>query len=518
MVSVHMEKKNPRRQLHNLSQSARKFLASPFQKAEPDEGMFRFYRERDAESNKETTPPENEVIDLCCFWAVEFYTPSHMNALLTNIRRIGWDEEGFRGLKDIREWADRSREHPKGGGWQNLGRIGSSGTNDMTGKHVHPDALPPPHVSEISGRLFSISSSLACVIMMFRLQKDFGTGFDTALRTERETCYSKISPHTQAIHEPAMQKMDHIRQIRNEIRSTVTKWFSTNLPGLFSSGLLEGEMPTCEFVTLRMTDPFPSTDHPVPYFLRLLGLDSGFDAWACVDLPGLKFRSPSWDRSVPQYHSILTIKEDDLDDERLKDAMNWSGREARIVYVDNFAMDGPLWLWALLRMLEGYAKRLGSIRESAMLRLDPGQSSVKILSELAKHVSFSVDINVVTSDLQNFTQPKPLHFFHYPSFVPIEGDYYPEGSKLENHLCSLINERASWIQKMDQSLRDHGTQYGTLLGARDNVRIQAKISNLTWVLVGLTVILGFLTLGQALSHSKLCAWLQSVWEVLNVLC
>ena len=515
-----MEKKTSRGLLHTLSHPARKLLPWPFHKADPvsDEDLLRVSRRHDAESNKETTPPDGEVIDLCCIWAIEFYTPSHMDALLTNVVRIGWNEEGFRGLKDIRDWANRSREHPKGGGWQNLGTIRSSGINDSTLKKVHPDALPPSHVAEISGRLFSINSSLACVIMMFRLQEDFATGFDTALRTERQTYYTELPSHARAIHEPEMQKIDHVRQIRDEMRSTVTKWFSTNLPGLFSSGLLEGEMPTCEFVTLRKTEPCPSLDHSAPYFLRLLGLDLGIDAWSSVDLPGLKFSPSSWALSVPRYHSILTIKEDDLDDDSLKDAMNGSGREARIVYVDDFAMDGPFWLWALLRMLEGYGKRLGAIRESAMLRLDPGHNSVKILNELAQHVSFSVDINVLTSDLQNYTQPKPFHFFQYPSFVPIEVEHYPDGFKLENHLCSLISERAAWIQKMDQSLRDHGTQYGTLLGARDNVRIQATISKLTWVLVVLTIILGFLTLKQALPLSELCEWLQSVWAVLKVLC
>ena len=528
-----MEKKTKRELLHTFGQSARRLLPFPFRKTNPDseEDLLRIYRNRDAESNKETTPPDNEVIDLGCIWAVEFYTPSHMDALLTNVRRIGWNEEGFLGLKDIREWADRSREHPKGGGWQNLGTIRSSGTNDSTFRKVHPNALPPPHVSDISGRLFSITSSLACIIMMFRLQEEFATGFDTALRTDRQTYYTELSSHSRAIHEPEMQKIDHIRQIRDEMRSTVTKWFSTNLPGLFSSGLLEDEMPTCEFVTLRETAPCPSTDQSAPDFLRLLGLDSGFDAWSSIHLPGLKFSSSSWDPSVPQYHSIFAIKEDDLSDDQLNEAMNWSGREARILHINDFAMDGPLWLWALLRMLEGYGKRLGALRESSMLRLEASHNSVEVLNELAQHVSFSVDLNVVTSDLQNYTQPKPFQFFQYPSFVPIMAEYYPDESKLENHLCSLINERAAWLQKMDQSLRDHGTQYGALLGAMENVRIQEKISCFTIVLVALTIILTFVTiflmvltiilgwgtLEKLITMSKLYEWLQNAWMILKIL-
>lgn len=523
----------PRKVASHLRKFVQNLIPAPFRKSKPSPfpDTLHLDRKRDQQENERTTPPDDEKIDLCCIWAVEFYTPSHMDAFFTNIRRLGWDEEGLRGLKDIRDWASRSREHPKGGGWENLGTIRSTGTNDSTMKQVHPDALPPAHVIDISGSLFSITSSLACVTMMFRLQKHLSTGFDTALRTDRQTYYSEISSHSRAIHNPEGQKIDHIRQIREEMRCTVSKWFSTNLPGLFSSGLLEGEMPTCEFVTLRMTEPFPGTDVSAPHFLGLLGLDLGIDAWSCAGLPGLKFRAPSLARSVPQYHSILTIKEDDLSDDTLKDAMGWSGREARIAYVADFAMDGPLWLWALLRMLEGYGKRLGAIRESALLRLDPGQNSVEILNELAQHVSFSVDINAVTSDLQDFTQPKSINFSPYPSFVPIEVEYYPDGSKLESRLCSMIGERTTWIQKMDQSLRDHGMQYGAHVGAMENVRIQEKISRFTCVLVALTIILtivtiflmaltvifGLDTLEKWFPISKFFEWLQSVWEMLQVL-
>ena len=110
-------------------------------------------------------------------------------------------------------------------------------------------------------------------------------------------------------------------------------------------------------------------------------------------------------------------------------------------------------------------------------------------------------------------------------------EYYPDESKLENHLCSLINERAAWLQKMDQSLRDHGTQYGALLGAMENVRIQEKISCFTIVLVALTIILTFVTiflmvltiilgwgtLEKLITMSKLYEWLQNAWMILKIL-
>lgn len=538
-----VDKKSSKGLLHSFSHSARKLIPLPFLKADPDpdEDLLRVSRRYDDESNKKTTPAESEVIDLCCIWAVEFYTPSHIDSLLSGVKRFGWKQEGFRSLRDIEEWVDDSGKVSPGvrGSWLNLGFVsssdypfvGPSGTNNMTRNQVHPDALPPNYVTKLHGDLISITSSLSCVIMCFILDNDYAKKIDAAIRADRQTDH-KVTSQGRTVLDPGRQKFDDIKQVRREIKATATNWFSANIPGLFSSGLLEGEMPTYELVTLRDTEPFPSERHLTPYFLRTLGLEFSYDAWASTEIPGLKLSLHDWvDRGL-QYHSIFSMRESDLSDDFLKRKINWAGRDARIFYVDEFLRDKwLLHLSALLLMLEGYGNHLRAVRESSILRPDSRPNSVGVLNKLASNVSFSIDTDAVTSELQAFAEPESWVRLPLSTFEPVEPRLYPEGYTLADSLCSAIAKHASWIQKMDSSLRDHGTQYGALVGAMENVRIQEKISFFTCVLVvltivltivtiflmALTIILGLETLEKLFPISKFFEWLQSVWEMLQVL-
>ena len=393
----------------------------------------------------------------------------------------------------------------------------------MTRSQVHPEAKPPNHMTGVGGYLISITSSLVCVLMLFVLDDDYAKKLDTALKTDRQTFY-KATPPFRAILDPEQQKIDDIRHIRDEIKRIVTSWFSLNLPGLFSSGLLEGEMPTCELITLRDAEPFSTPRQATPRFLRLLGLEFSYDVWSSTNVPGLKLSLLDMANTSPQYHSILSLKECNLSDKDPKKSMDWSDRGARIDYIDDFLKDGLLPLWAVLLMLEGYGNNLRDIRDSAILRPGSRQNSVTILDKLASNVSFSIDIDAVTSELQSFAQQESWKHQRIPSFVPVGVHRYPEGYTLGESLCSAIAKRASWIQKTDRSLRDHGAQYGSLLGAMENVRLQGQIKNLTITLIvltipltGLTIVLSFESLGLLSFFKPFFESLLSVWIILKAL-
>ena len=521
-MPITVQQRNPFRLFRYIKQSVQNLLPVPFRRSNlsPFPDTLHLDRERDQKENERTTPPVNEKIELCCIWAVEFYTPSHMDALHSGLQRFGWKQEGLRNLQDIEEWVDKSEKHLPGvsGGWLNLGFVSSSnsrfigpaGTNDMTRRQVHPDALPPQHVTEITGCLTSITSSLSCVIMCFVLDDEYVKKLDTALNTDRQTFY-KVTPYYRDILDPERQKIDNIKQIRHEIKGEVTNWFSTNLPGLFSSGLLEGEMPTCELVTLREAEPFPTPRHPNPHFLRLLGLESPSRAWSSTDIPGLKLSPLDNTDSSPKYHSVLSVRECHLSDESLEEFMGWSGRVARTLYIDKFINEGLLHLWALLPMLDGYGNHLRSIRDSAILKPSSRLNPIKILDDLASNVSFSIDIDAVTSELQHLAEPELWKCLPLPIFKPIQSQKYPEERTLAESLCAVIAERASWLQKTDRSLRDHGTQYGALLGTVENVRLQRQIKYFTIVLTVLTIFLLFESSGVQRLLQELYNWLRSVW-------
>ena len=527
-----MDKKYLRVQLRSLTQYVRRLFPLPFLKVNPDsdENSLRFYRESDAENNKETTPPDNELIGLGCIWAIEFYTPTHMDALLAGATRLGWEEEGFYSLRDIEEWVNRSRRHPQGSGWHDLGTVRRSGTNSLTEKKVHRDALPPPRMIEASGYMLSLTSSLVCVVMRFSPSEDLSAGFDTALRTDRQTYFTESSDRLRMMHNPGYQKASHIRQIRSEAKENMATWFSVNLPGLFSSGLLEGEIPTCELVTMRQVEPFPNTRSSASY-LRLLDLDSNIDVWSSAELPSLKFSLSLRRPGAPQYHSVFAIKTKDHDDKEINDSKSCSLGRAEIVFVNNVVVNGLLGWWAFLPMLEGFGKHLSAALQSPVLKPGFVKDSVTELSELAQHVSYSIETNAIANEVQFLSDNQFLVGKRLDTFVPTTEGFFPDGFTLEDHLCSLIAERAAWIQRIDSSLRAYGTQYGALLGSMENVRIQQKVSRFTCVLVALTIILtivtiflmvftiilGWETLDNLLPPTNLHEWLQNAWMNFEIL-
>ena len=122
------------------------------------------------------------------------------------------------------------------------------------------------------------------------------------------------------------------------------------------------------------------------------------------------------------------------------------------------------------------------IRDSTTLRPKKRKDAVRILETLRNHVSYSVDIAAVAAELAT-SRDAPSHF----NFLAGQFEARPEGSSpgksLGWYLTRGIQDRANWLLRTDRALRDQLTQYGSLLGTAENVRLQKTIGYLTWVLV-----------------------------------
>ena len=469
-------------------------------------------RNSDSKINAKASPPDDEFVDLYCMWAVEFYTPAHIDALLAKLRKLDSKNKNHSDIySNPTSWIQNFRQNPNRSGWLNLGVIHPQGTDNFMQSNSLTATLPT-QVQYATGRLFSLTSSLTCIVIGFVFEKDFSTQFDEALRTDRQT-YTKPSERGYTIYDPERQKTDHICQIRAEIAELAARWFRENLPGLFSSGILEGNLPTCEFVTLRKAEPFPlrskdNTDPSGYHYLSILDMYFTSNVWLCEDIPGLKF-ADSRDLD-PRYHSIFAIRESDLKKQKT-DVQSNSDRFAQILYIDDL-IKNLLSRWAVLPLLEGYSQHLNAVRDSALFRSKSRQNSIRILKTLNHHVSYSVDIAAVTADLISYMQ-KPSSFSSgLGAFKPCDEQRYEADYTLDKVLYSAIKEHAIWLQKTDQALRDHLTQYGSLLGAKENVRLQRTIRFLTWVILVLTLLTVVLSWPELQKlWSVISQWLQNLW-------
>lgn len=455
--------------------------------------MLASFRRGDVEKNAQTEPPEDEVIDLRCVWALEFYTPSHIEKLLAGFASLGWDEGSEKGSnEDIVQWVRRLRESSRGGGWLNLGLIQRPGTKGLLGHHR--TAPLPADVEYAIGAVYGLTSSITCIAMGFVLTEECSRRFDQALRREYQT-YSMRRGRSYRIHDPFHQKGAEIRTIRSAIRAASASWFRTYLPGLFSSGILDGELPTCELVTLRKAQPFPKNVQGAANsdeYLRLLDMDRDVDVWESEQMQGLRFVWPMLRDRENRFHAIMATNEGDIDQEKLR-TYGGPGRLPYVIYVDAH-VNGLLSRWSLLAVLSGFERHLNVTRDSATLRPDGRQKPAGVLKSLSALISQSGDISAASSDLSHFAKLGDSFAHEVATFKPCNPRLYRDQStELGEILRQTIVERSSWVHNADRSVRDLMIQYGSIVGAWENIRLQKSLKWLTVVITILTAVMAYFT-------------------------
>lgn len=467
-------------------------------------------QELDPIENLETSPPDDEHINLVCLWAAEFYTPSHNEKLVDSFAKLGWDKEKWtRGSGDPIAWLNGLRGDHQGGAWMNLGVLAPHDSKFFSRTQDRIVELPAGVMYATAG-MHSLTPSLVCIIVCFVFEGHWSDTFNSALRTDHRTYATRIK-HGWQYHMPRHQKIDRINEIRSNLSQLAATWFSKNLPGLFSSGLSEGELPTCEFITTRLFDPFASRtvqEHSILGYSEIMGISQDRHVWRYEGIPDLKLSLPTGIARGPKLHSILAMREPTP----CEDSPDKSGNTTRLNRLQELNMIIPNWLsaWATLPLLEGYTRHIRKIRDSTTFRPRNRQNLLKVLENLGNHVSFSVDIAAVASELSSDSKIRfPL--LHVSGEFELAEQGAPQETSLTTSLTYMIRDRANWLQKTDTALRDQFTQYGSLIGATENVRVQKKLSILTWVLV----IFGLSTLLVSIPALDQSPWIRSVLSFLK---
>ena len=467
------------------------------------------YTENDAQRNADSSPPLDECIELKYAWGVEFYTPIHIEGLIKNLHKMRQGAGHNLGTSnDPVDWLTRLRAHGTRIGRSNLGTIvpPGSATPLYTRKYFAP---LPSCVEYAIGDIYLVSPSLVAVVVCFVFKDDTVNSFDDVLRKVRQTDLIPEGESLQ-IDFPLFQKKRHIKEIRIKVASLFSQWFSQTIPGLFSSRLLHYEMPTCEFVLLHKAEPFPShPDKKAEYqnYLEILGMDHDYGVWESKSIEGLKYRITDLSGTSPQFHSTVAVSESNL-----VAGSSCGDTQAGLAKIRRVIPDLIL-LSSIPPMLDGYVKHLNTVSEwpefrprsakgkrakvKAFFTRERDDSPRNTLNKLRRHVAHSVDIATVTSELAIRLGKKHSILVDVESFKPCNSKAAESQLCLEKALERSIAEKAVGLQQADKSLRDHLTQYGSLVGATESVHTQSTISCLTWVLVlvgGATLVVTSLSL------------------------
>ena len=467
--------------LHSLSRFLNKRTSSA-RDSRTEEALARF-RESDPQSNANSSPQEDDYIDLGCTWGIEFYTPAHIENLINGFRAMGWSaDDDSHPNRDPVAWLNGLRGRQRGHAWMNLGILKPKDSDLFFHEDMHTVPLPGG-VAYASAGIYSVTPSLVSVVVRFVFDDHGASRFDKVMRKNRQTYTVPIKGGIE-YRDPNSQKGAEILEIRNRISRQIGCWFSDTLPGLFASGLLDREIPTCEFLTLRQSEPFPSAQQMQLSFhgyLGVLGLGNQFGVWQSKSIEGLKFTMSSWRARSLRYHAILAINEF-RHISAMDDFHGSSHRASRLAHVDR-VMTSLLCLWSILPMLEGYTEHLSKVRDSAIHASTARPAPANVLNTLGAHVGYSIDVAAVTAELAASVKSRFPLFHDVELFQPCDVEPDSRVLSLRENLEITIGEHATWLQKTDESLREHLTQYGSLVGAAQNFRMQARITFLTWALL-----------------------------------
>ena len=446
------------------------------------------FRKRDSKENAESTPPEGESIRLVCLWAAELYSPSYTDDLIRSFRTLGWHRRRASVSSNPIGWLEGLHRAHEGGSWMNLGRlVPSISAGSYIPGTAHEVPLPP-HVDYAFAGIRSITSSLNCITVCFVFKDDSTTGYSSIYDRTLRTVYRTEVIRTRrgwTYQTPRRQKHERIRQIRRDLSGEALNWFKKHLPGLFSSGILRGQMPTCEFITTQVAEPFLPREEWKPGwigYLFPLGIDTTYRAWQYSTMPALKLQLFPYQEGDAQYHSILAAKEADM----ASDDADTPGESQAIseIYTIDRIMDPWLSFWCIPLLLDEYIQSLREIRDFSILSRKASrlQSPMKTLNTFKRYIFQSVDVSAVVGELTKASARLFWPSYDGGAFEPCDRKWYGE-TTLRDQILRMLHERANWIQTTDAKLCEQLAQYGSLIGAAQNVRTQRVLVVLTVILV-----------------------------------
>ena len=173
----------------------------------------------------------------------------------------------------------------------------------------------------------------------------------------------------------------------------------------------------------------------------------------------------------------------------------------------------PPWYWfSILPLFAGYDYRMQEIRDSVgSASRQPGEAD-KVMQMIAS--SDSLDMTAVISDLASLPSGRPWIFGSIPKLEP-GGSNRPEVDSLDEWVRVAVKSWGSRLQEVDRATNERLSQFGSLVGAVENVRLQRRIAILTWLLLAVGIVtLGALLWPSSETARELLSKAQDLWAKL----
>ena len=317
--------------------------------------------------------------------------------------------------------------------------------------------------------------------MWFAFDQDSTLRFANTLRVKRTTYAQRVGRFT-VYHNPENQKGQDVARIRKESTDHITRWFRTCLPGICASSSSQNKPAMAEIIVCENVQPFPiqgAQTSDSKRYLDVLRLSNSTDAWHTDS--SLRIGMISVNPFGPREHVVVSIGTDEL-----RQRSKIFGHSPNVLFLEDSTFE-PLIFIGIVSLLDNYAGAIRSARESGVFKSKSRRTVLRLLQDLTENLASGADISTVIPELEEYIN-SPFVGRRLKSFKPCVPGLYGSDSTLLEYLRVSIKERAQWLRRADESLRTHLTQYGTLLGSRENLFVGWMVLLLTVVVVVFSLI------------------------------
>jgi hypothetical protein len=449
---------------------------------------LRYHHEKiDPKANQETTPEQDEQIRVPSIWVFEAYPPSFINNFKASIEKLGWNSDEQVINPNITDTIDGMRGSFFGGGWINIGYIEDVSKKSRGFRHERQAHLPEG-IKFIRASALQFIPSTTILIFQFFFNEDVITSLVKPLR---DTYKTYIEPFDGGLryYDVHHQKKAAVDVMRGYLRSICTNWINENIPGLFSSGISDCYLPTCEIILLAKHTPY---ERNVP-FLDMLDLNE-YEAWKSEKLQGLYFQFPRFIGDELGRVILSGNINEILPDKDLNEYGNISREDRIIHYLDD--LDYTLGTWILYVIARHYEKHISAIRDSyGNMAVEDVSSTIKDIQTLDRELlQLQRDAIPFAENLNKYCQNEKAYTHGLYKFKTVAEKLMQ--TDLFEYIREYLNKSAiSIISSIEQmhSMGEHTSRIVATITNKElnatNIKLQRSMVRMTFVLVVLTIAL-----------------------------
>jgi hypothetical protein len=213
------------------------------------EMMLALSRNRDDESNRQSTPPDGEFVSFRSSTLADVFAGSGVDEAVRCLSALEWAEDAA----DVSQEVESALLGYKY--YRHLFWIREPDRNPVFPGITQAWAHVPDGVDRIYGDVNVLGPSLVVLVLTFVFTESTAATMDRQLRVDGESQLRRQGSRF-AIHDARGEKKDRVWAARQDISVVCQNWASTAFPGMLSQVTEGFGRPTCGLVTLALGTPF----------------------------------------------------------------------------------------------------------------------------------------------------------------------------------------------------------------------------------------------------------------------